>query len=518
MENAGDKYSEDVILHIGTHQEELTWEISRLEDGIDGYLPISWLQLYNPDVQWDMGKMTWCSDCCKKYCLPMMVRDAVKGFIQMIQESKVLISSYCRASAAGQVWYNEEGGNVADDLPEYYRKWASVFSEEEINKLPEHSPWDYEIKLIEGSTPLYGPIYPLNEKELAVLREYINEQMAIGKIRLSKSPAGSPILFVPKVDGTLCLCVDYQGLNKIMVKDRTPLPLMMELREQVAKAKIFTKLNLCHGYNLSRIAEGDKWKTVFRTKYGLFEYLVMPFGLWNAPASFQAMINQVLCELLDEGVIVYIDNILIYSEMEEEHIHLVSKVLEKLKKANLCVAINKSLFHVKEVHYLGYVISDKGISLSPEKIRAVQAWKPPAPTATSTVKWAQEIWKFTNIYRRFIEGFSKIMKPLTDLTKKDQRYEWTPACEQAFDTLKSRFYNVPILVHFLSDRPTVIETDVSDYTLGAIMSQECEDGCLYPVAFHSRKFQPAEINYDIHNKEMLAIVAAQKEWVHMLKS
>ena len=173
--------------------------------------------------------MTWRSDYCKKHCLPMMVRDAAKGFIQMIHESKEWISSYCRATAAGQVWHNEEGGDVADDLPEYYREWASVFSEEEINKLPEHSPWDHEIKLIEGSTPPYGPIYPLNEKKLAVLSEYINKQMAVGKIRLSKSPAGSPILFVPKADGTLRLCVDYRGLNKITVKDRTPLPLMTEL-------------------------------------------------------------------------------------------------------------------------------------------------------------------------------------------------------------------------------------------------------------------------------------------------
>ena len=408
---------------------------------------------------------------------------------------------------------------MADNLPEYYREWASVFSEEEINKLPEHSPWDHEIKLIEGSTPPYGLIYPFNKMELAVLREYINKQMAVGKIRLLKSPAGSPILFVPKADGTLRLCVDYRGLNKIMVKDRTPLPLMTELREQVAKAKIFTKLDLRHGYNLIRIAEGDEWKTAFRTKYGLFEYLVMPFGLCNAPASFQAMFNQVLRELLEEGVIVYIDDILIYLETEVKHIRLVSKVLEKLKKANLCVAINKSLFHVKEVDNLGYIISDKDISLSPlaEKIQTVQAWKPPVPTSTSVVKMAQEFLGFVNFYQRFIEGFSKIGKPLTDLTKKDQRYEWTAACEQAFDTLKSWFCKAPILVHFLCGRPTVIEIDASDYALGAVMSQECEDGRLHRMAFHSRKFQPAEINYDIHDKEMLAIVAALKEWEHILK-
>ena len=179
-----------------------------------------------------------------------------------------------------------------------------MFSEEEINKLPEYSPWNYEIKLIEGSTPPYGPIYPLKEKELAVLGEYINKQMAVPKIRLLKSRARSPILFVPKVYGTLHLCVDYCGLNKIIVKDRTPFPLMTELREQLAKAKIFTKLDLRHGYNLIRIAEGDEWNSAFRTKYGLFEYLVIPFGLCNAPASFVAMINQVLRKLLDEAVIV----------------------------------------------------------------------------------------------------------------------------------------------------------------------------------------------------------------------
>ncbi len=205
MEDAGEKHTEDLVLRIGAHQEELSWEISTLEEGIDGYLPISWLQQHNPDVQWDTGKMTWRSEYCRKHCLPMSVKDAAKGFIQMIQEGKEWMSSYCRAAAAGKVWHNAEGGDVADDLPEQYRQWASVFSEEEVNKLPEHSSWDHHIDLVEGATPPYGPIYPLNEKELGVLREYISKMMAAGKIQLSKSSAGSPILFVPKADGTLRL-------------------------------------------------------------------------------------------------------------------------------------------------------------------------------------------------------------------------------------------------------------------------------------------------------------------------
>ena len=204
----------------------------------------------------------------------MKIKDAARGFIQVIQEGKEWISSYCRAASALQVWHNKEGGDVADDLPEHYREWVSVFSKGEINKLPEHTSWDHEIKLVDGSTPPYKPIYPLNEKELRlmVLREYINKNLVAGKIRISKSSAGSPILFVPKADSTLRLCVDYSSLNKITVKDRTPLSLMIELRKQVAKSRIFTKLALRHSYNLIRIAEGDEWKTAFRTKYGLFKY------------------------------------------------------------------------------------------------------------------------------------------------------------------------------------------------------------------------------------------------------
>jgi hypothetical protein len=183
------------------------------------------------------------------------------------------------------------------------------------------------------------------EKELQALCEYLRKELAAGKIRESKSPAGAPIIFVPKPDGSLRLCVDYRGLNRVTVKDRTPLPLMAELRERLGRAKIFTKLDLKNGYNLIRIAEGDEWKTAFRTRYGLFEYLVMPFGLCNAPGTFQAIINKVLHELLDQGVIVYIDDMLIYSEDEESHIRLVEKVLQKLKDNHLCASIKKSVFH-----------------------------------------------------------------------------------------------------------------------------------------------------------------------------
>jgi hypothetical protein len=214
---------------------------------------------------------------------------------------------------------------------------------------------------------------------------------------------------------------------------------MSELRERLGKAKIFTKLDLKNGYNLIRIAEGDEWKTAFRTRYGLFEYLVMPFGLCNAPATFQAMINTVLRELLDEGVVVYIDDILIYSKTEERHIELVKKVLEKLKQTRLCASIKKSCFHVSEVGYLGYQISSEGISMSPSKVKTIQEW-----VAPQKVKDVQAFIGFANFYRRFISGFSKIVAPLTELTKKGVAFEWSSKCQQAFEELKRKFIEAPI--------------------------------------------------------------------------
>jgi hypothetical protein len=300
----------------------------------------------------------------------------------------------------------------------------------------------------------------------------------------------------------------------VMVKDRTLLLLMSELRERLGRAKIFTKLDLKTGYNLIPIAEGDEWKTAFRTRYGLFEYLVMPFGLCNAPGTFQAMINKVLQELPDKGVIVYIDDILIYYEDEEIHVELVKKVLAKLRANYLCASIKKSVFHTPEVEYLGYHISSEGIAMSPIKVKSIQDWAEPR-----SVKKVQQFLGFANFYRRFIDGFSKVARPLTELTKKEKdasakaksAFNWTEADGRAFATLKHHFTVAPILVHFHPEKPPLVETDASDFALGAVLSQVQETKRLHPVAYHSKKFKPAEINYDVYDKEILAIVTAFKE-------
>lgn len=506
IEGAGLRFTTPLNLVIGKHEESMSWEVGPLQDGVLGYLPISWFKKHNPEVDWHSGRLKWRSDYCKHHCLPSEIKvEEMTEEDLMDEESAYVIGSV--------EYHDEEGKDIALRLPPAYRNWASVFSEENILALPKHSQFDHQIKLQPGTNPPYGPLYQCSDAELKALREYLARESASGKIRRSDSPAGAPIIFVKKPDGSLRICVDYRGLNKITIKDRYPLPLMNEMRDRLRKAKIFTKLDLKNGYNLLRIASGDEWKTAFRTRYGLYEYTVMPFGLCNAPSTFQRMINEVLRDLLDEGVIVYIDDILIYSETEAEHEQLVKKVLERLKANGLCASIKKSSFHVPEVEYLGYHISEQGISMSNEKVSAVQEWPRPV-----NVKGVQAFLGFANFYRKFIKGFSKICHPLTELLRKGTQFTWTAACEKAFQDLKHMFTSAPILIHFNPEKPTRLETDASDYAKGAVLSQRAEDGKWHPVAYYSKKFNPAEINYDVHDKEMNAIVSSFREWDHLLKS
>jgi len=207
-----------------------------------------------------------------------------------------------------------------------YEEYWDVFEKKNVDTLPQHQPYDCGIELQEGAQPPFGPIYNLSQNELAALRDYLDENLAKNFIRHSKSPTGAPILFVKKKDSSLRMCVDYRGLNKVTIKNRYPLPLISGLLDQLGQAKIHTKINLRGAYNLVHIKEGDKWKTTFRTRYGHFEYNVMPFGLTNALAIFQHLMNDVFWEFLDNFVVCYLDDILVFSKNEEEHINHVRLV------------------------------------------------------------------------------------------------------------------------------------------------------------------------------------------------
>ena len=396
-------------------------------------------------------------------------------------------------------------------VPIIYLDYKEVFNEKNCNVLPPHRVYDCEINLKDNSILFYGPLYPLTELEREELKKQLKELLDKGFIRKSTSPAGAPVLFVRKKDGTLRLVIDYRKLNEMTIRNSYPLPLISELLDRVKGAKVFTKLDLKSAYNLVRIKEGDEYKTAFRTRYGHFEFLVMPFGLKNAPATFQHFINDVLSDYLDDFVISYIDDILIFSNTIEEHHEHVKKVLKKLLENNLYVKLEKCEFDKSETTFLGYVLSKDGLKMDKEKVKAILDW--PVPT---NVKEVQSFIGLCNYYRLFIKDFAKIANPIHKLTRKNVPFIWGNDQQHAFDKLKEMFTSAPILRNPDSNKPFIVETDASNFAVGAVLSQEF-DGQLHPVAFLSKSLTQCQRNYQIYDKELLAIKVALEEWRHYLE-
>ncbi|KAJ1595137.1 hypothetical protein NDA11_003304 [Ustilago hordei] len=352
---------------------------------------------------------------------------------------------------------------TAADIPKPYQHLRDVFDEVEADKLPHHTEHDLHLELIEGGKPPQGPLYLKGPKEMSELRRYLDENLEKGFIRPSKSPARSPVLFVPKKDGGLRLCVDYRGLNEITVKNRAPLPLIEEQLFLLRKARIYTKLDLRAAYNLIWIAKGDEWKTAFGTQLGLYEYLVMPFGLANAPAHFQSFINDIFRDIIGIYVVVYLDDFLIFSDTEEAHVKHVTEVLTHLRSNRLFAKLSKCEFHTKTVEFLGYIIKPTGIEMDPEKVHTVKEW--PMPESIHDI---QRFLGFANFYRRFIAHFACIAKPLTALVKPIERFkkfELPEEAQQAFHKLIQAFTSAGVLQHFDYHLPTRLETDASDFAI-----------------------------------------------------
>jgi len=338
----------------------------------------------------------------------------------------------------------------------------------------------------------------------------LEENLRKGFIRASSSPAASPILFVKKTDGSLRLYVDYHWLNEGTIKNRYPLPLLQETLMQLSKAKYFTTLDIHGAYNLVCMAEGKEWKMAFQTRYGLFESLVMPFGLTNALSDFQALINDVLHAYLDDFCTAFLDDIFIYSNTLKEHKEQVYKVFKALSQAGLHLKPEKCHFHKQEVKYQGLIITTKGIRMDPEKVSCVLGWETP-----KNVTDVHCFLGFAYFYRRFIKDYSKVVTVLTRMTKKEGGkyvpFVWGPEQQVAFDLLKKALTLAPILRHFDYDREIIVETDASDYVSASILSQYDDEGILHPVAFYSKKHSPAECDYQIYDKELLAIVRVFEE-------
>ena len=509
-------HNAQIHLTVNHHEEDI-----RLHCITIGNAPIilglPWLKLHDPVIGWKNHTVKFHSDHCAERCLPSSPR------ANTIPEEKATEQYYKKTPDEDWEIGETDPWEVCQTvinkiketstpqtnltIPPEYHEFLEVFSEKEPTAPPPHRTQDHYIPLEEGKTLPYEPLRPLNEEKMKALKEYLEINEKRGWIRASTSLAGAPIHFVKKKDGGLRLCVEYRQLNEITIKDRTPLPLIGESLDQLTNASIYTKLDIRDAYYNLRIAKGDKWKTALRTRYGLYEYCVMPFGLTNAPASFQRWMNEILSDYLDIFCVAYLDDILVFSPDEEIHREHVRAILTRVRETGLTLKTSKCEFHTTETEYLGYVISPQGLRMDEGKIRTIKEWKEP-----TNIKGIQSFLGFANFYRRFIKDYSKITTPLSSLTRKGKQWEWGEQQQEAFETLKTAMTTEPILQNFDPERPVTIETDTSDYAIGAICSQPDEKGILHPVAYYSRKLKDPERNYDIHDKELLAIVDALRKW------
>lgn len=447
----------------------------------------SWLTTHNPNIDWTTAKISNWSPACHAKCL--------------------------RSALPPSVTHQEPEPVLPDlsQIPTEYHGIPEVFCKQQALSLPPHRPYDCAIDLLPGSTFPCSSLYNISRPERAAMEEYINNSLAAGIIRPSSSPLGAGFFFVEKKDGTLRPCIDFRGLNDITVKNKYPLPLMNSAFE--ALQTVFTKLDLRNVYHLVRVREGDEWKTAFNTPLGHFEYLVMPFGLTNTPAVFQCLVNDVLRDMLGRFVFVYLDDIQIFSQNQAEHVQHVHKVLQRLLENRLFVKAEKCEFHASTVTFLGHMISEGQVRMDPEKVRAVLDWPKP-----ESRKQLQRFLGFANFYRLFIRNYSRIAAPLTALTSPARPFHWNSETDGAFTELKKRFTSAPILTQPDSSRQFVVEVDASDVGVGAVLSQlSPEDNKLHPCAFLSHRLSPTERNYDVGNRELLAVKLALEEWRHWLE-
>jgi len=391
---------------------------------------------------------------------------------------------------------------VANILQEY----ADVFPKDLPPGLPPLRGIEHQIDLIPGAQLPNRAPYRTNPDETKEIQRQVQALLDKGYIRESLSPCSVPVLLVPKKDGSWRMCVDCRAINNITIRYRYPIPRLDDMLDELSGAIIFTKIDLRSGYHQIRMKLGDEWKTAFKTKFGLYEWLVMPFGLTNAPSTFMRLMNEVLRPFIGLFVVVYFDDILIYSKSMEEHLDHLRAVFDALRAANLFANIEKCMFCTQRVSFLGYVVTPQGIEVDSSKIDAIRAW--PTPT---TVTQIRSFLGLAGFYRRFVRDFSSIAAPLHELTKKDVPFAWSDSQEVAFSTLKDKLTNSPLLQ--LPDFTKVfeLECDASGIGLGAVLLQEGK-----PVAYFSEKLSGASLNYSTYDKELYALVRTLHTWQHYL--
>ena len=445
--------------------------------------------------------------------------DKVKKSLQKNSKDQVLvmvngIDKNHRESESKIEELNDDEEFIQDSkLKELVSNYNDIFPKELPKELPPRRKVEHEIRLENNSKPPSRAPYRLSFIEQEELKKQLKQLLDSKLIRPSSSPFGSPVLFVKKKENTLRMCIDYRALNNITIKNRYPLPRIDDLLDQLSQAKYFSKLDLTSGYWQMRVKDEDIHKTAFTTRYGQFEFMVMPFGLCNAPASFQHLMNSIFQEFLDDFVIVYLDDIMVYSRTHEEHLKHLDIVFSKLRDNQLYAKLKKCEFMKTSVEYLGHIVGNNSIKPDKEKTKAIEDWERP--------RNSKEVMAFVglaNFYRKFVNNFSKRTLPLTNIMGKNKEFKWDKEQEDSFNDIKVALTNTPVLKLPTREGRFKVHTDASDYAIGAVLEQEdVNEKTIKPVAYFSKKLQGAQTRYATHVKELYAIVKALECWRHYLE-
>ncbi|KAG7547992.1 Zinc finger CCHC-type [Arabidopsis suecica] len=395
---------------------------------------------------------------------------------------------------------------LPSEMKSLLQDYQDVFPDDNPKGLPPIRGIEHQIDFVPGASLPNRPAYRTNPVETKELQKQIDELMEKGHIRESMSPCAVPVLLVPKKDGSWRMCVDCRAINNITVKYRHPIPRLDDMLDELHGSCIFSKIDLKSGYHQIRMKEGDEWKTAFKTKHGLYEWLVMPFGLTNAPSTFMRLMNQVLRAYIGVFVVVYFDDILVYSKSLDEHLEHLKLILNVLREEKLFANFKKCTFCSDNLVFLGFVVSADGIKVDEEKIKAIRDW--PIP---KTVGEVRSFHGLAGFYRRFVKDFSTLAAPLTEIIKKDVGFKWEQAQDDAFHALKEKLTNAHVLVlpDFL--KTFEIECDASGVGIGAVLMQDKR-----PIAYFSEKLGGATLNYPTYDKELYALVRALQTWQHYL--
>ncbi len=396
------------------------------------------------------------------------------------------------------------------------KEYKDVFSIKSVNKLFLHEDHDHAIEITAES--LYESLYNLSNTELATLRQYLNDVLAKEWIKHFISSIDASILFILKKNDSLYLCMNYQDLNKITVKNHHSLSLISETLDRLNKVKQFTKLNLKNAYHHLRIQRENEWKTMFHTCYDHFKYMIMLFDLINTFVIFQTYINKILTELLNDFCVVYLNDILIFFVEKTDHVDHMKQILKKLRKFKLYASLKKCEFFITKVNFLEFVIFIESVSMNSSKIDIIKTW-----FRSKMYQEIQVFLRFVNFYWRFIHHYFQIAESLTKLLRnsvkdvKMSSFIWLSEAKQAFNQLRDIFMKTSILRHFDSKRHIYIEINAFNYAVANILSQSDDEDQWHSIAFWFRMMINVERNYETHNQKLLIILAIFKHWQHYVK-